>query len=265
MLRQGYHDKISECFWNPLLKLVSFDILGLSRPGLVGGLAFPMTTKTEILTLLKRNGGHSVNELAAALGLAPITIRQHLTRLERDGLVRSEQRARPAGRPHHVFQLTPKAHAATFPARTDRVVELLVREVGCLDWAELAGRTPAERTRTVLRRLAESLAEEYGSLLEGWSLEERVVFTTEVMHADGGFAEWGETEGGYEIRDFNCMFHRLVDGEQEVCEWHQSFLRRMLQSEVRGSPCPEGSTHCCRFVVEAAPAVGTEGAGGAAR
>ena len=77
--------------------------------------------------------------------------------------------------------------------------------------------------------------------------------------------KWGETEGGYEIRDFNCMFHRLVDGEQEVCEWHQSFLRRMLQSEVRGSPCPEGSTHCCRFVVEAAPAVGTEGAGGAAR
>ena len=47
-------------------------------------------TKGEILALLKRTGGHSVNELASTLTLAPITIRQHLTRLERDGLLLSE-------------------------------------------------------------------------------------------------------------------------------------------------------------------------------
>ena len=49
---------------------------------------------------------------------------------------------------------------------------------------------------------------------------------TEVMHAEGGLAEWEKTDVGYEIRDFNCLFHRLLshDGESDVCEWHQSFL-----------------------------------------
>ena len=85
------------------------------------------STKTEILALLKRNGGRSVNELATALHLASITIRQHLTHLERDGLVVSEQRNGSSGRPTLAFRLTAKAHAAAFPRRSDRLAEMLLR------------------------------------------------------------------------------------------------------------------------------------------
>ncbi len=210
-------------------------------------------TKVEILTLLKRNGGHSLSELAAALNLAPITIRQHLTHLEREGLITAEQQSQPSGRPHYVFRLTAKAHAAAFPRPSDRLVELLVREIGFLDGSELAGLTPRQKTNLILQRLAQHLADEYAPLLQGRSLQERVAFVTEVMHADGGFAEWTETEQGYEIRDFNCLFHRLLEGEGkgEVCEWHRSFLSQMLGTEVRLSPCPDGASQCCRYVVEA--------------
>ena len=211
------------------------------------------TTKVEILALLKRNGGHSVNELAAALKLAPITIRGQLTRLQRDGLLLAEQRSRPTGRPHYVFRLTAKAHAAAFPRRSDRLAELLVREIGSLDGRELAGLGQRQKICLILQRLAQRLADEYAPLLQGWSLQERVVFVTEVMHADGGFAEWEKTKQGYEIRDFNCLFHRLLEGERggEVCEWHRSFLSRMLGTEVLVSPCPDGAGQCCRYVVRA--------------
>lgn len=208
------------------------------------------TTKTEVLALLKRNGGHTVNELAAATELAPITIRQHLTHLQRDGLVVSEERSQPTGRPHFVFRLSAKGHAAGFPRRSDRLVELLVREMGSLDWAELSGLTPQEKTSFILQRLAHRLADEYAPLLQGWPVQERVVFATEVMHTDGGFAEWERTERGYEIRDFNCLFHRLTDGDSQACEWHRSFLSRMLETEVRVSPCVDGAGECCRYEIE---------------
>ncbi len=211
-------------------------------------------TKTKILALLKRNGGHSVGELAAALTLASVTIRQHLTHLERDGLIVAERQLGASRRPHYVFRLTAKAHAAAFPRRSDRLVELLIREIASLNGRDLNGLSPKQKTYLVLERVAQRLAYEYAPLLQGWPLQERVVFVTEVMHADGGFAEWAATEQGYEIRDFNCLFHRLLEGEGEgeVCEWHRTFLSRVLGAEVRVSPCPDPSNQCCRYVIEAA-------------
>lgn len=211
-------------------------------------------TKTEILALLKRNGGHSVGELASFLELASGTIRQHLTHLERDGLVRAEQRSQPNGRPHYHFRLSTKGHIAAFPRRSDRLVDLLLREVGFLEGHELDGLTSQEKSQLVLQRLALRLADEYAPLVHGWPLQERVSFVTEVMHADGGFAEWEKTERGFEIRDFNCLFHGLLEGG--VCEWHRSFLRQLLGTEVQVSPCPDATDQCCRYIIEPLSAAG---------
>jgi predicted ArsR family transcriptional regulator len=211
-------------------------------------------TKAEILALLKRNGGHSVSELAGALRLSPVTVRQHITRLQRDGLVTGERKAAHNGRSHYLFRLTAKAHAAAFPARTDRMLQLLVREVGYLEGSELDGLSAGDKAALVLRRLAQRLAGEYAPMLRGWTLEERVIFAAEVMHADGGFAEWEATARGYEIRDFNCPFHRLLEGAAPgaACAWHRSFLSELLGEEIRVTPCPD-SGRCCRYIIEEAP------------
>ena len=217
-------------------------------------------TKEEILSLLKRNGGHSVNELATSLKLAPITIRQHLTKLDRDGLLVTENGLQTnggphsSGRPHYIFRLTAKAHAQAFPYRSDRLVELLVREIGHLVGSDLEGLSSKDKTFLGLDRLAQRLAEEYESLLQGWPLQERIVFVTEVMRADGGFAEWEQTERGYEISDFNCLFHRLLAGDS--CEWHGSFLSHMLGSDVLVKPCADESDQCCRYSIEPAVTAG---------
>lgn len=205
-------------------------------------------TKGEILALLKRTGGHSVNELANTLALAPITIRQHLTRLERDGLLLSEPESNGNGRPHYVFRLSAKAQAEAFPYRSDRLVELLIKEIGYLDGSELQGLSERQKTRLVLERVAQRLSREYALVIQGWPLQERVVFVTEVMQSDGGFAEWEKTERGFEIRDFNCLFHRLLDGD--VCEWHSTFLKHVLGEDLHVEPCANNE-NCCRFAVEA--------------
>jgi len=57
------------------------------------------STKTEILAHLKRNDGSTVDGIASSLNLAPMTVRQHLMALERDGMVRAEEVRRFVGRP----------------------------------------------------------------------------------------------------------------------------------------------------------------------
>ncbi|TMG05113.1 MAG: DeoR family transcriptional regulator, partial [Chloroflexi bacterium] len=45
------------------------------------------STKDNILAYLKRSGGAGVEAVASEFGLARMTVRQHLSGLERDGVV----------------------------------------------------------------------------------------------------------------------------------------------------------------------------------
>lgn len=64
------------------------------------------STKSLILAFIKRNGGSTVDELAQALGLIPMTARWHLTALQRDDLLEAEPVRRATGRPHYIYRLT---------------------------------------------------------------------------------------------------------------------------------------------------------------
>src|SRR3989337_1077020 len=83
------------------------------------------SSKHEILAYLKRTGGSAVDGVAQALGLAPVTVRQHLTALQRDDLVESSAIRRPTGRPHYEYRLTRRGED-TFPRRYDRLAGMLL-------------------------------------------------------------------------------------------------------------------------------------------
>ena len=214
------------------------------------------SSKHQILAFLKRSGGSTVDGLAQATGLAPVTVRQHLTALQRDDLVEAAAVRRPTGRPHYEYRLT-RSGEDTFPRRHDRLAEMLLQEVAALDVEELAPLGPAQRTSLLLRRLSHRLALQYAPQVQNRPLEERVAAATEILHADGGFAEWAKTDQGYEIRDYNCLFGRLATANGG-CEWHLSFLRWLLGAEVRAERV-DGCVDCCRYMVEAGPGSGGTG------
>ena len=60
-------------------------------------------TKTEILALLKRSDGATVDDIATSLSLASMTVRQHLTALQRDALIQAQEVRRATGRPHYLY------------------------------------------------------------------------------------------------------------------------------------------------------------------
>src|SRR5437868_15372903 len=114
------------------------------------GTRFLETTRGQLTTLLRR-GARTVEELAASLELTDNAIRNHLSSLERDGLVRQAgvRRGPGAGKPAALFELHPaaeslfsRAYAPVLAAMVDVVVDEL----------------PPERADEVFRAMGRRLA-----------------------------------------------------------------------------------------------------------
>lgn len=215
----------------------------------VAGKLKATSTKSQILALLKRSGGSSVDELTRSLGLAPMTVRQHLAELERDGLVAASEVRRPTGRPHFVYALTAGGEE-TFPRRYDVLAELILKEVASLEPDDIADLDSSRRTELVLERVAERVASEHRSRFEGKELPDRVELLTAFLQEESGFAEYERTEKGWEVRDYNCAYHKLVDSNQNVCHWHLTLMQKLLGEDVQHERSLCAGSECCRFVIE---------------
>jgi DeoR family suf operon transcriptional repressor len=215
------------------------------------GLPAPASTKGRLLAVLKRRGGGTVDDLAAALGLAAMTVRQHLAALERDELVRAEEVRGGPGRPRHRYRLTELGEEA-FPRRYDRLAAALLREVGELSGAEIAALSPPARRELLLTRLAEREAARHLPRFAGRPLRERVALAVELLQADGGLAEWERVPGGYVLADYTCTVRRVAP-DADRCVWHAALLPRLLGCPVQEEPPANGAVSCCRFVIADTP------------
>jgi predicted ArsR family transcriptional regulator len=214
------------------------------------------STKSHILAALKRQSRCSVDELAALLSLAPMTVRQHLATLERDALVTSAEERQRMGRPHFVYSLTDKGEAS-FHLHYDRLAMALLHEVGRLDSSEIAGLSAEEKTALLFDKLADRFVMRYGPQLEHLAFAQRVPAVADLLQSESGFAEWAPTESGYEIRDYNCFYRKLNGADGEICRWHDRVLSGLLGCSVRCDASGPRSAHLCRFVVAPAGDDGT--------
>ena len=206
------------------------------------------STKEHILAHLKRSGGSTVDALATEFGLARMTVRQHLAALERDGLVRSREERRPRGRPHLLFTLS-EGGEERFPRRYERLADLALQEVAFLDADEIAGLDPVQKKKLLLGKMAERVYHEHEGRVQGKTLPERVAIVADILREEGGFAEWSQLGAAYEIADHNCVYRRVVDTHQDLCEWHVSLLGKLLGREVGCTQYMSKGADSCRFVV----------------
>jgi predicted ArsR family transcriptional regulator len=178
-----------------------------------------------------------------------MTVRQHLSGLERDGLVASREERRPTGRPHLFFSLTAGGDER-FPKRYDRLADLALQEVALLEADEIAGLNPAEKKQLLLRKMAERVYREHEPKVRDKALKERVAIIADILRREGGFADWKAEGEQYEIIDYNCVYRKVADSHHDVCDWHLSLLGRLLGSDVECAQFMSQGADCCRFVVK---------------
>lgn len=206
------------------------------------------STKSEILALLKRTDGATVDDLATSLNLAPMTVRQHLTALERDALVRSSEVRRATGRPHYVYSLTDDGHRRTLDGH-DRMLALLVEQAGVFEPLP-ADLSPLARRGRLFEAAARALAARHQPDVAALSGDERLDRAAAILQTYGGFAEWHRNGEGYEFRDFGCVYRATV-GIAGPCPWHETFLSALLDVPIRVADEAADCAICCRYTIPA--------------
>ena len=193
-------------------------------------------TRRQILDILKRNGSATLEELAGSIGLSPVTIRAHLSVLERDDLIAFDEVRGKVGRPHFVYSLGPGAEHY-FPSS--------YHLLGARFLAGFKAVAGAQALDEVVGQVAEAWAGERAGRLLGKDLEARVSEVAKIRTEDGAMAEWERTEDGYIIRQYHCPVHRVAENHPEVCQAELEYVRRMLGVPVQreGSLC-DGDGQC---------------------
>ena len=149
--------------------------------------------RLRIVNRLKRTqDGLSVRELAAALEMSYMGVKQHCIELERQGYLDTFRRPKPVGqlgRPEMAYRLTHQAHELFPISGNQTTLELLASA------AALFGAAAPEK---LLFHFFQRLARDYSARLKGVDLGDRVKWLARLRDADGYLSE---VEGdGKELR-----------------------------------------------------------------
>jgi DeoR family transcriptional regulator, suf operon transcriptional repressor len=201
------------------------------------------STKDKILQTLLRHPKVTINELAEAVEINPISVRHHLTNLQMEGLIEAEEVRHGVGRPRLVYSLTQDG-MERFPTKYLRLTTRLL--------AQMKETMPAPVVAKLFNQIAEDLASEYSSQIQGLSMEERLEFVKELLAQEGFTVEWEKKGSEYQIHEISCPYYQIGVAHPEVCTVDQTLISKMLALPASKVQCIlDGGSHCT-YVVQPA-------------
>ena len=180
-------------------------------------------TRRQILDYLHRHGKGTVRDLTGLLGLTPTGVRQHLTVLERDGLLEASEERGRVGRPAFVYRLSERAESL-YPRNYDTLANLLMEEVRAM-----AG---ADALQRLMRRVSSRMADQFGDRTDGRSPGERVAATVDVLQGMGCIVESEQRGEEFLIRQRTCPYPNVARRHRAVCALEVDFVRRMTGGDA---------------------------------
>jgi DeoR family suf operon transcriptional repressor len=201
------------------------------------------STRDRILHTLLGKPRSTVNELAQAVDINPISVRHHLSSLQVAGLVASEEQRHGVGRPRLVYSLT-EGGMERFPTRYLRLTSRLLDQ--------LKENLPEALVGKLFSQMADDLAGDYQEQMQGLDIEERLDLI-KLLLADEGFSiEWERAGEQYRIHEVSCPYYQIGQNHPEVCTLDQTLISRMLAVPAEKVQCILSGDSHCMYVVQAA-------------
>ena len=195
---------------------------------------------------LLRQPRRTINELAEAVSINPISVRHHLTNLQMEGLVSAEEERHGVGRPRLVYALTEDG-MEKFPTRYLRLTTRLL--------AQMKESMPGPIVSKLFSQIADDLASEYSEQMNGLSMEERLDFVKDMLAEEGFTVEWEKKGDEYQIHEISCPYYQIGVAHPEVCTVDQDLISKMLAVPANKIECIlSGGAHCT-YVVQSGQSV----------
>jgi predicted ArsR family transcriptional regulator len=202
------------------------------------------STRDRILQTLLSHPRATINELAEAVNINAISVRHHLSNLQAENLVISEEERHGVGRPRLVYYLTEKG-VEQFPSRyytlTNRLLEQLKETL------------PQSTLDAIFTRMGNLLIEEHLEDIEPLDTEGRLDFLKKILESEGHMIEWEKSENGYNIYENTCPYYHISQSHPEVCSLDQTLLSTILETPVEKISCIHQGDAKCTYTTETNP------------
>jgi predicted ArsR family transcriptional regulator len=199
------------------------------------------STRMEVLELLRRKGRSSAETIANDLGVTPNAVRQHLTNLERDGLVVSQPERSGRGRPSLLFGLTERADAV-FPKRYGQLATMVLQEV-----QEMGGPDALDE---VFARVAARHASAMERDFDGLEFDEKLRRVVAWIGRAGTLVEQTESPEGVKVTIHNCPFRNTALKFPQVCSITPQLISRLTGAAISQADSIHRRDPYCSFVVQ---------------
>ncbi len=206
-------------------------------------------SRLDILRIINEQANSTVNDLAKASGLAPISVRYHLNLLERDGLIALKTVRRAVGRPHNTYAITNRGREM-LPHSYDLLAERMLTEI-----KQLA--TP-QQIEALFRHMAETITADRRRQLEGATIQEKIDSLVELLGSEGFLAHWEEVNGDYLFKEYNCPYQKVRQAHPEICELDKQIISSILKAPVELDTCLADGDACCTYHVKASALINPE-------
>lgn len=204
------------------------------------------STRDLVLKHLLNHQRSTINELAKAVKINPISVRHHISRLEQDGMVRSAEERHGVGRPRRVYFLT-ESGMEHFPGRTIRLTNRILDE--------LKNTLPAEQFSKIFAGMASQAASDLPSEAElgKMGLDQRLKLMKSWLNKEGFGAHVSRNEKEVIIKETSCPYFYVGQSHSEVCSIDRKLIARALSVDPQRTSCLlSGDSHCTYVIPMAA-------------
>lgn len=200
------------------------------------------STRDLVLKQLLNQQRCTINDLAKVVKINPISVRHHIGRLEKEGMVASAEERHGVGRPRRVYFLT-EAGIEHFPGRTVRFTNRLLDE--------LKENLPAEDVQKLFARVATTASAELPDQAElsKLSLDQRLKLMKSWLNKEGFNAQVHRNAQEVVIKETSCPYYYVGQSHSEVCSIDKALISRALAAEPQRTTCLlSGDSHCTYVV-----------------
>ncbi len=198
------------------------------------------STRDIILHTIKLSPQSTVEELAEAADISPVTVRHHLNALQADGVIEVSTIRRKVGRPYYVYSLS-ELGQELFPMRYVSLINRLLEE--------MKGRLSQDVIDEIFNGVVDSVLEKHRGEFEHLPIEKRLDYLVRLLSEEGFLSTWERTSDGYRLMEYSCPYLSIGATHSEVCTIDTQLMSSVLELHVEKESCMLHGDRCCQFTV----------------
>lgn len=203
-------------------------------------------TRDQILEMLLKKQRCTINQMAEEVGINPISVRHHISKLETLGKVASEEEKVGVGRPRRVYFLT-SAGMEEFPQR------YLTLSIRLLE--HLKGALPSKTVTKLFQEMAADMVDDHTTQIDLSRLDfqERLDLITEMLKNEGFTIDITANEEGFQIKETSCPYKHVGEEHPEICMVDQAIIERILSVPIEKTHCVLSGDNYCAYQAPEGP------------